>query len=198
MACSDCVHFLPSMKANASRPGLVGYGYCKAAPDAVLRALLLRIAAGVLAHPSLARQGAPSMKARLSPAGWFWISCLLASAVFVLWAFARWGRHGSDLRPGLRPSHWPRGRLCHMATSRGQEKAETPINTGLRPNQAFTVRANRTRPPVRVPASGMGASGASRSYVRRCCSTAILPTRSVIFHYCLLPSSSAAGGSSRG
>jgi hypothetical protein len=38
MSCRDCVHFLPSAKANAPRPGLVGYGYCKAAPDAVLRA----------------------------------------------------------------------------------------------------------------------------------------------------------------
>lgn len=38
MLCADCVHFLPSMKANAPRPGLVGYGYCQAAPDAVLRA----------------------------------------------------------------------------------------------------------------------------------------------------------------
>ncbi|HPC58920.1 MAG TPA: hypothetical protein PK689_07975 [Kiritimatiellia bacterium] len=38
MACSDCVHFLPSMKASAPRPGLVGYGYCNAASTALLRA----------------------------------------------------------------------------------------------------------------------------------------------------------------
>lgn len=38
MACCDCLHFLPSMIASAPRPGLVGYGYCKAAGDAVLRA----------------------------------------------------------------------------------------------------------------------------------------------------------------
>lgn len=31
------------------------------------------------------------MKARLPPVGWFWISYLLASAVVVAWAFARWG-----------------------------------------------------------------------------------------------------------
>ena len=38
MACCDCLHFVPSAKANAPRPGLVGYGYCAAAPNAVLRA----------------------------------------------------------------------------------------------------------------------------------------------------------------
>lgn len=38
MPCRDCLHFLPSEKANAPRPGLLGYGYCNAAPDAVLRA----------------------------------------------------------------------------------------------------------------------------------------------------------------
>lgn len=38
MACHCCAHFLPSPKADALRPGLPGYGYCKAAPDAVLRA----------------------------------------------------------------------------------------------------------------------------------------------------------------
>jgi len=30
-----------------------------------------------------------------------------------------------------------------MATSRGQKKAETRINTGLRPNQAFKVRVSQ-------------------------------------------------------
>lgn len=38
MLCRDCVHFLPSMKAYAPRPGLLGYGYCKAAPTVLLRA----------------------------------------------------------------------------------------------------------------------------------------------------------------
>lgn len=38
MPCRDCLHFLPSEKALAPRPGLLGYGYCRAAPDAVLRA----------------------------------------------------------------------------------------------------------------------------------------------------------------
>ncbi len=38
MPCRDCSHFLPSEKANAPRPGLVGYGYCNAASTALLRA----------------------------------------------------------------------------------------------------------------------------------------------------------------
>lgn len=39
MPCRDCLHFLPSTKASAPpRPGLPGYGYCKAAPDVILRA----------------------------------------------------------------------------------------------------------------------------------------------------------------
>lgn len=38
MQCRDCFHFLPSEKANHPRPGLIGYGYCAAAPSAVLRA----------------------------------------------------------------------------------------------------------------------------------------------------------------
>ena len=38
MTCRSCLYFLPSEKANAPRPGLLGWGYCSAAPDAVLRA----------------------------------------------------------------------------------------------------------------------------------------------------------------
>lgn len=38
MTCRDCTHFLPSEKANAPRPGLLGYGYCKAAPTVEQRA----------------------------------------------------------------------------------------------------------------------------------------------------------------
>lgn len=32
MTCRDCLHYLPSTEASTPRPGLVGYGYCKAAP----------------------------------------------------------------------------------------------------------------------------------------------------------------------
>lgn len=38
MTCRSCLHFLPSQKAAAPRPGLLGYGYCKAAPTPALRA----------------------------------------------------------------------------------------------------------------------------------------------------------------
>lgn len=38
MPCRDCQNYLPSDKASAPRPGLLGYGYCKAAPSVHLRA----------------------------------------------------------------------------------------------------------------------------------------------------------------
>jgi hypothetical protein len=37
MPCRDCIHFLTSAHAN-QRAVLAGYGYCKAAPDIILRA----------------------------------------------------------------------------------------------------------------------------------------------------------------
>lgn len=40
MPCSDCSHYLDSITSNAPRWGLTDYGYCKAAPDTVLRARL--------------------------------------------------------------------------------------------------------------------------------------------------------------
>lgn len=38
MTCRDCQHYLSSEEANKPRSGLVGYGYCKAAPSVELRA----------------------------------------------------------------------------------------------------------------------------------------------------------------
>ena len=32
MTCRDCQHYLPSAEAYKPRPGLEGYGFCKAAP----------------------------------------------------------------------------------------------------------------------------------------------------------------------
>lgn len=40
MTCQACRHYLPSEEANKPRSGLVGYGYCKAAPSLELRARL--------------------------------------------------------------------------------------------------------------------------------------------------------------
>ncbi len=41
MPCRDCLHFLPSEKAN-QRAFLEGFGYCNAAPDLLLRARFFR------------------------------------------------------------------------------------------------------------------------------------------------------------
>jgi hypothetical protein len=38
MPCRDCQHFSSSIETNRQRPGLVGYGYCRAAPTVTLRA----------------------------------------------------------------------------------------------------------------------------------------------------------------
>lgn len=38
MTCQACLHYLPSVAATNPRSGLVGYGYCKAAPSLELRA----------------------------------------------------------------------------------------------------------------------------------------------------------------
>jgi len=37
MTCRDCLHYLSSEEANKPRAGLLGYGYCKAAPTVELR-----------------------------------------------------------------------------------------------------------------------------------------------------------------
>jgi len=38
MTCRNCQHFLSSDEASKPRSGLAGYGYCKAAPEAIDRA----------------------------------------------------------------------------------------------------------------------------------------------------------------
>jgi|GEM_PF-2345506 hypothetical protein len=40
MTCQACRHYLSSEEANKPRSGLLGYGYCKAAPSLELRARL--------------------------------------------------------------------------------------------------------------------------------------------------------------
>lgn len=38
MTCQACLHYLPSVHDSNRAAGLVGYGYCKAAPSLELRA----------------------------------------------------------------------------------------------------------------------------------------------------------------
>ncbi len=42
MPCRDCQYFSSSIETNRPRPGLVGYGYCSAAPTVELRARFFR------------------------------------------------------------------------------------------------------------------------------------------------------------
>lgn len=47
MTCQACLYYLSSEEANKPRSGLVGYGYCKAAPSLELRARLFPDATAV-------------------------------------------------------------------------------------------------------------------------------------------------------